>query len=163
MVSPERVVGTNYLNILNYIILMEEANIICAYISIVHAHSRCGVDSIPMSIKLLSQFTQTASSSVTFKCELCECSDLSTERDFFAHIGTHLRSNETVVCFLVALSRQIFTYILYTQKEEASSTHTDRFKSVVAFVDPVQVSDTSDNVRPGCSADVSYGEVSDRK
>ncbi len=37
-----------------------------------------------------SQVTQTSSSSVTFKCELCECSDLSTEKDFFVHIGTHL-------------------------------------------------------------------------
>lgn len=48
-------------------------------------------------------------------------------------------------------------YILYTRKQEASSSHTWKdFKAhVVAFVEPVQVSDTSDNVRAGCFADVS--------
>ena len=31
IVSPERVVGTNYLNIIDYIIIMEVANVFCAY------------------------------------------------------------------------------------------------------------------------------------
>lgn len=49
----------------------------------------------------------------------------------------------------------------YTHKKRKHHPHTqkDLKASVVAFVDPVQVSDTSDNVRAGCYADVSYGEV----
>lgn len=34
----------------------------------------------------------------TFSCHLCTCNDLPTEKDYFVHIGTHLRSNETVAC-----------------------------------------------------------------
>lgn len=49
----------------------------------------------------------------------------------------------------------------YTHKNRKHHPHTliDLKASVVTFVDPLQVSDTSDNVRAGCSADVSYGEV----
>lgn len=108
-----------------------------------------------------SQFSQRASSSVTFKCELCECSDLSSERDFFVHIGTHLRSNETVSCVFLGCPFKTNIYsTFYTHKKRKHHSHTlkDFKASVVAFVDPVQVSDSSDNVRASCSVDVTYDE-----
>ena len=109
-----------------------------------------------------SQFTQTASNSVTFKCESCQCSDLCTERDFFVHIGTHLRSNETASCVFLGYPFKTNIYsTFYTHKKRKHHPHTlkDLKPSVVAFVHPLQVSDTSDNVRAGCSADGSYGDV----
>lgn len=108
-----------------------------------------------------SQFTQTASSSVTFKCELCDCSDVFSERGFFLHIGTHLRSNETVSCVFLGCPFKTNIYnTFYTHKKRKHHPHTLKdFKgSVVTRVDPVQVIESSDNVRASCSEDVSYGE-----
>lgn len=34
----------------------------------------------------------------TFSCPLCACAGLSTERDFFSHLGNHFKSHETVAC-----------------------------------------------------------------
>lgn len=34
----------------------------------------------------------------TFSCSLCACSSLSTEREFFSHLGIHFKSHETVTC-----------------------------------------------------------------
>lgn len=48
----------------------------------------------------------------------------------------------------------------YTHKKRKHYPHTlkDFKASVVTLVDPVQVTESSDNVRASCSADVSYGE-----
>lgn len=51
------------------------------------------------------------------------------------------------------------TFCTHKKRKHHPHTQKDLKASVVAFVDPVQVSDTSDNVRAGCYADVSYGEV----
>lgn len=34
----------------------------------------------------------------TFSCPLCTCGSLSTERNFFSHLGIHFKSHETVPC-----------------------------------------------------------------
>lgn len=34
----------------------------------------------------------------TFSCQLCCCSELGTEREYFVHISRHLKNNETVTC-----------------------------------------------------------------
>ena len=34
----------------------------------------------------------------TFSCPLCACAGLSTEREFFSHLGIHFKSHETVAC-----------------------------------------------------------------
>lgn len=44
------------------------------------------------------QNTQELQELSTYICHLCTCSDLPTEKDYFSHIGTHLKSNETVPC-----------------------------------------------------------------
>ena len=62
-----------------------------------------------------SQVSQTTPSSVTFKCELWECSDHSTEKDFFVHIGTHLRSNQTVSCVFLGCP-SFFLFLLLNTK-----------------------------------------------
>ena len=72
------------------------------------------------------------------------------------HTGTHLRSNETVVYLLVALSRQIFTiYFIHTIRGSTIHTH---LKILITLAGLVQVTESSDTVRASCSADVSCGE-----
>nr|XP_055065480.1 uncharacterized protein LOC129447733 isoform X2 [Misgurnus anguillicaudatus]XP_055065481.1 uncharacterized protein LOC129447733 isoform X2 [Misgurnus anguillicaudatus] len=109
-----------------------------------------------------SQPTQTALNSVTFKCEVCECSDLSTERDFFVHIGTHLHSCETVGCVFLGCSFQTNIYsTFYTHKKRKHHPHTlkDFKTSVVQFVNRAQVSEASDIAGASCTTDVSFDEV----
>lgn len=72
-----------------------------------------------------SQVTQPTSSSVIFKCELCECGDLSTEKDFFVHIGTHLRGNETVNCVFLDCPFKTNVYsTFYTHQKRKHHPHT---------------------------------------
>lgn len=46
----------------------------------------------------------------TFSCHLCTCSVLSTERDYFVHIGSHLKNNETVKCMFEGCHFQTNVY-----------------------------------------------------
>ena len=108
------------------------------------------------------QPTQTALNSVTFKCEVCGRSDLSTERDFFVHIGTHLRSCETVGCVFIGCSFQTnINSTFNTHKKRKHHPHTlqDFKTSVIKFVNPVEGPVASDGVGTGYPADVSFDEV----
>ena len=46
----------------------------------------------------------------TFSCNLCACAELSSERDYFAHVKTHLKRNETVCCMFSACDFQRNVY-----------------------------------------------------
>lgn len=114
------------------------------------------------SIKLIHCNLHRLLHSVTFKCEVCECSDLSTERDFFVHIGTHLRSCEKVGCVFLGCSFQTNIYsTFYTHKKRKHHPHTLKYLKtyIVKFVNPVQVSEASNSVGSGYTADVSFDEV----
>ncbi|KAL2095439.1 hypothetical protein ACEWY4_010158 [Coilia grayii] len=68
---------------------------------------------------------QESSELSTFTCHLCACCDLHTERDYFVHIGTHLRSNETVTCMFSDCSFQTNIYATFhSHKNRKHNPHT---------------------------------------
>jgi len=83
-----------------------------------------------------SQVTQTTSSSVTFKCELCECSNMRTLHwEFFVHIGTHLQSNETVSCVFLGCPCKTNVYsTFYTNKNRKHRPLTERSQSQCSYI-----------------------------
>lgn len=56
-----------------------------------------------------------------FSCHLCACSDLSSERDYFAHINAHLKRNETVSCMFLGCDFK--TNIYFTFKSHKNRKH----------------------------------------
>ena len=55
---------------------------------------------------------------------LCTCIDLPTENDYFVHIGTHLRSNETVACMFGGCSFQTNVYgTFHSHKNRKHNPH----------------------------------------
>lgn len=59
------------------------------------------------------QKTQELQELSTFSCHLCTCSDLPTENDYFSHIGTHLKSNESVLCMFGGCNFQTNEYATF--------------------------------------------------
>lgn len=70
----------------------------------------------------------------TFCCHLCTCSDLPTERNYFVHIGTHLKNNETVSCMFEGCSFQTNIYgTFHSHKNRKHCPHTLKyFKSHIS-------------------------------
>lgn len=64
---------------------------------------------------------QTSTEHTTFSCHICSHKALSTERDFFCHINTHLRRNENVPCPFIDCSFQ--SNIYGTFKSHKSRKH----------------------------------------
>lgn len=101
-----------------------------------------------------SHFKQTAVSSVTFRCELCDCGDLTTERDYFGHIGSHLRNSETVTCVFSGCSfkTNIFgTFYSHKKRKHHSDSLKDFKVGLVVCFDPAQHSDDPEGVGASCS------------
>lgn len=101
--------------------------------------------------------TQTATHSCAFRCELCNRSDLSTEKDLFIHIGTHLKNNETVTCVFLGCSFK--TNILssfYSHKKRKHNSQKDFKAGLTVFADSAH---SSEDLSAGSSTDVSYAEV----
>lgn len=68
---------------------------------------------------------QESSELSTFSCHVCACCDLHTERDYFVHIGTHLRGNETVNCMFSDCSFQTNIYATFhSHKNRKHNPHT---------------------------------------
>ncbi len=83
-------------------------NSLCAHLSRVHK-THTSQEQIPLS---------------TFSCPVCACSDLASERDFFLHFNSHLRSNETVQCVYTGCSFQTNIYATYqTHKNRKHNPH----------------------------------------
>lgn len=73
-------------------------------------HYSCVYSNCPCNFKTLNalhihlsrvhpkQNSQKPLELTTFSCPLCTCSSLSTEREFFSHLGFHCKSHETVTC-----------------------------------------------------------------
>lgn len=73
-------------------------------------HHSCLYSNCPCNFKTLNalhihlsrihpkQDSQKPLELTTFSCSLCTCSSLSTEREFFSHLGIHFKSHETVTC-----------------------------------------------------------------
>lgn len=56
---------------------------------------------------------------------MCACCDLPTERDYFTHIGTHLKSNETVTCMFGGCCFQTNIYgTFHSHKNRKHNPHT---------------------------------------
>lgn len=71
------------------------------------------------------QNTQELQELSTYSCHLCTCSDLPTEKDYFSHIGTHLKSNETVPCMFRDCNFQTNVYgTFHSHKNRKHSRHT---------------------------------------
>jgi len=61
----------------------------------------------------------------TFSCHLCACSRLPTEREYFVHIGTHLKNNETVGCMFESCTFQTNIYgTFHSHKNRKHNPHT---------------------------------------
>lgn len=69
-----------------------------------------------------AQISHTQKDLSTFSCHICDCKDLSNEREFFLHINTHLKRNEIVSCVFIGCSFQ--TCIYGTFKSHKSRRHT---------------------------------------
>lgn len=54
------------------------------------------------------QNTQELQELTTFSCHLCACSNLATEKQYFLHIGTHLKTMKQFhVCLETAVLKQM--------------------------------------------------------
>lgn len=61
----------------------------------------------------------------TFSCHLCASSSLPTERDYFVHIGTHLKNDETVGCMFKDCTFQTNIYgTFHSHKNRKHNPHT---------------------------------------
>lgn len=85
-----------------------------------------------------SHFKQTAVSSVTFRCKLCDCSDLTTERDYFGHIGSHLWNSEY---YRLLFQDKYLWYISHKKRKHHLNSLKDFKVGLVVCVDPAQNSD----------------------
>lgn len=60
----------------------------------------------------------------TFSCPVCTCSDLASEREFFLHHNTHLRSNGTVQCVFIGCSLETNIYATFqSHKNRKHNSH----------------------------------------
>lgn len=69
-----------------------------------------------------TQVSNTQKELCTFSCHLSNCKNLANDRDYFIHIDTHLRRNETVCCMFVGCSFK--TNVYGTFKSNKSRHHT---------------------------------------
>ena len=58
-----------------------------------------------------------------FSCHLCAGSDLASERDYFAHIYTHLKRNETVICMFVGCDFKSNIYCTFKSHKNRKHCH----------------------------------------
>ncbi|XP_054592203.1 uncharacterized protein [Nothobranchius furzeri] len=58
-----------------------------------------------------------------FSCHLCSCNDLSSERDYFAHIYSHLKRNETVICMFLGCEFKTNIYSTFKTHRNRKHSH----------------------------------------
>lgn len=58
-----------------------------------------------------------------FSCHLCTCSDLASERDYFAHINAHLKRNETVICMFLGCGCKTNIYCPFKSHKNRKHCH----------------------------------------
>ena len=97
----------------------------CAYLSCPCIFKTWNALHINLSRVHANQSSQEQLESSTFSCHLCTCSNLPTEKEYFAHISTHLKSNETVSCMFVGCSYKTNIYGTFnTHKNRKHTPHT---------------------------------------
>lgn len=57
-----------------------------------------------------------------FQCHVCSCRELSTEKDFFQHLNTHLGHNETVPCVFLGCKFKFYS-TFHTHKNSKHNQH----------------------------------------
>lgn len=86
---------------------------------------------------------------LSFKCPCCSLSSITTEREYFEHIGRHLKKHETITC--VFENCHFKTNIYGTFASHRTRKHTphslDDFKAelVNRYVNPVNAGDDPDD------------------
>lgn len=68
--------------------------------------------------------SQTATKLVTYSCQLCDFAELSSEKDYFIHIGGHLKNGQTCRCVFVGCTFETNIYsTFYSHKHRKHSPH----------------------------------------
>lgn len=94
------------------------------YLPCLHAVCPCSFKNVNALKSHLSRkhlANKTTPEVLSFTCELCS-SCFSTEKDYFQHLGVHLKKNETVQC--VFLECDFYTNVLGTFASHRSRNHT---------------------------------------
>lgn len=106
---------------------------------------------------------QTSSGLATFSCQLCDCAELSSEKDYFVHIGTHLRNGQTCSCMFLGCSFQTNIYgTFYSHKNRKHKQHELKdFKPGVVTIHnrPGTSLESSEENRPFCSTDETEADL----
>lgn len=106
--------------------------------------------------------SQTSTQLVTFSCQLCDCAELSSGKDYFAHIGTHLKNGQTCCCVFLDCSFETNIYGTYyshkNRKHKSHGLHDFKPGVVTLHSKPDTSLESSDENRPSCSTDVPVPE-----
>lgn len=106
---------------------------------------------------------QTPSGLATFSCQLCDCAELSSEKDYFVHIGTHLRNGQTCSCMFLGFSFQTNIYgTFYSHKNRKHKLHELKdFKPGVVTIHnrPGTSFESSEENRPSFSTDETEADL----
>lgn len=74
---------------------------------------------------MLNRTPRGCSKISTYSCHLCTCSNLPTEKSYFLHIGTHLKSSETVTCMFESCTFHTNIYgTFHSHKNRKHTPHT---------------------------------------
>src|SRR4029434_4573271 len=65
----------------------------------------------------------TSKEHAIFSCHLCTCNDLASERDYFAHVNTHLKRNETVSCMFLDCDFKTNVYCTFKSHKNRKHCH----------------------------------------
>lgn len=65
----------------------------------------------------------TTKKKAIFSCHLCECNDLASERDYFAHIYAHLKRNETLTCMFLGCNFKTNIYCTFKSHKNCKHRH----------------------------------------
>lgn len=67
----------------------------------------------------------TQKQNAIFTCHICECNCLKSERDYFSHINSHLKRNETVTCMFLGCNFKTNIYCTFkSHKNRKHCSHT---------------------------------------
>lgn len=94
----------------------------------------------------------------TFHCQLCACNSIATEKEYFIHINTHLRKNETVTCMFLGCTFQtniLGTFNSHKYRKHNPHTLKDLKTGVVTVSGPLpEAGSSTDNVFSYAESDV---------
>lgn len=106
------------------------------------------------------QSTQDQQQLVIYSCNLCQCSDLPTERGYFLHIGTHLKSNETVTCMFEGCHFKTNIYgTFHSHKNRKHNPHTLKDFKLGVVTTSASSLGSSEDCEPSVRQEIESGSV----